>query len=181
MKPVFVGIGIILICAIIVVSLSFFRFSKDFSRSYSIPSKIEAIVVLTGGKGRLQFALKLFEQYQPKVLFIAGAGTGLSSIFSKEELEKNDASKIVLDQRSRSTYQNAEEAKAYMTEHGIRSFVLVTSNYHMKRAFFLFREIFPSNIEIIPYAIEVDHVSFKIALSEYIKYYWQRWTKENRF
>lgn len=177
-------IAAIFLFIIVIIVISFWRFSLEFYRVYSLPSQIEAIVVLTGGKGRLQYALKLLEQSQAKVLFIAGAGTGLSFIFSKEELESMDLSKIYLDQKSQSTVQNALEAKNYMIQQGMSSLVLVTSNYHMKRAFFLFRDIFPSNIEIIPYAIESENFdlnnwwqmpgSLKIAFLEYLKYGWYR-------
>jgi len=162
----------------------FWSFCQSFYEE--TPSEVpqaESIVVLTGGKGRLSQALKLLPSSNAKLLFISGVGpqVTLGSIFSQEELSGADISKIYLDPRSTSTYQNALEARQYLIEKGVLSVILVTSNYHMKRAFFIFREVFPPNMELIPYAIHSDNFpkewwkhsqTIKIALMEFVKYSW---------
>ena len=109
----------------------------------------------------------------------------LGSIFSEEELSGTDTSKIYLDPKSTSTYQNALEARSYLIQQGVLSVILVTSNYHMKRAFFIFREVFPSNMDILPYPISSENFTpeewwrhpqtIKIALTEFVKLGWYQY------
>lgn len=165
----------------------FFDFSKDFSRiQQPTVQDHSTIIVLTGGKGRLSQALKLFKDTKAETLFIAGAGSRatLTSIFSESELVDVDTTKIVLEKESTSTYENAIQAKHFLIEKGTNSVILVTSNYHMKRAYTIFREVFPDNVDIISYAIESDNFpldrwwkeprSFKIAILEFLKYWGYR-------
>ncbi len=180
LKKILVGL---VVGVVLGVGYLFFDFSKDFIQ-ISTPSlqESEVIVVLTGGKGRLFQALKLFNESKAGLLFIAGAGSRatLASIFTDEELSGVDTTKIYLENESTSTYENALQAKRVLVERKVRSVVLVTSNYHMKRAYFIFREVFPDNVNIIANAIESDNFpidrwwkepkSFKIAILEFIKY-----------
>ncbi|HBQ20394.1 MAG TPA: hypothetical protein DD708_00495 [Deltaproteobacteria bacterium] len=172
----------LLFLSIILIFLSAVGFSfSDFYQSLSNPNftetpSVDAVVALTGGRGRLSQALKLFTESKATVLFISGARnrTSVQAIFSSEELEKIDISKIYLEQESTSTYQNALQTRNYIIQHSLGSAILVTSNYHMKRAFFIFRELFPDNVEIIPYAVDATSISWKVIFLEYLKYYWYR-------
>ena len=95
-----------------------------------------------------------------------------------------DKNRIILENLADSTYENALFVRDILVEKGIRSMVLVTSNYHMKRALYIFQEIFPNNIRIIPHAIESENFDLntwwknpnglRIALLEYAKYFWYR-------
>ncbi len=177
----FILLGII----VILKGYWFWSFCQSFYEE--LPSEVpqaEGIVALTGGKGRLSQALKLLPSSNARLLFISGVGphVTLQSIFSEEELSGIDMTKIYLDPKSTSTYQNALEARSHLIEKGVLSVILVTSNYHMKRAFFIFREVFPPNMDIIPYAISSDNFNpkewwrhpqtIRIALIEFVKYSW---------
>lgn len=162
------------------LGFSFYEFSLSFHEYGVVPRiKVDAVVVLTGGKGRLSPALKLFSNLGAEWFLISGVGekNSLNSIFSDDELQDIDLAKIILEKQSRSTYQNALFAKDILIEKGVRSVLLMTSNYHMKRALFVFRSIFPENIQCIPYGIEsATGVGLKLAILEYLKYQWYRWT-----
>jgi uncharacterized SAM-binding protein YcdF (DUF218 family) len=171
----------------IFIAFSFYEFSLGFYDDYSV-QKSDAVVVLTGGRGRLSPALKLFTETDSKWFLIAGVGEkiSLNSIFSSNELNNVDPEKIILEKYSRSTYQNAIHARDILLEKGVRSVILVTSTYHIKRALLIFRSIFPENVYIIPYAVESDNFlsenwwktakGLKLAILEYLKYQWYRWT-----
>ncbi|MBI3019210.1 MAG: YdcF family protein [Deltaproteobacteria bacterium] len=184
MKKLYLLLGLIVI-VVVVKGYWFWSFCQSFYEEAppEIP-QAESIVALTGGKGRLSQALKLLPSSNARLLFISGVGpqVDLQSIFSEEELSGVDASKIYLDPKSTSTYQNALEARHYLIQQGVLSVILVTSNYHMKRSFFIFREVFPPNMNIIPYPIHSDNFNpeewwrhpptVKIALTEFVKYGW---------
>lgn len=170
------------------IAFSFYEFSLSFDEDYS-PKKsgVDAVVVLTGDRGRLSPALKFFRETEAKWFLIAGVGekSSLNSIFSSEELNNVDQEKILLEKYSRSTYQNATYAREILLEKGVQSLILVTSNYHVKRALFIFRAIFPENVQIIPYGVESGNFmdswwksakGVKLAILEYLKYQWYRWT-----
>ena len=178
---------LLVLLGIIVILKGYWFWSFCQSFYEGAPAEIpqaESIVVLTGGKGRLSQALKLLPSSNARLLFISGVDphVTLQSIFSQEELSGIDVSKIYLDPKSTSTYQNALEARHYLIEKRVSSVILVTSNYHMKRAFFIFREVFPPNIDIIAYPIRSDNFppeewwrhppAVKIALTEFVKYSW---------
>lgn len=184
--------GIVSVVALVLASFvgfSFYEFSLSFYE-YDVAqkSKIDAVVVLTGGRGRLSPALKLFSNEEADWFLISGVGekNSLNSIFSDDELRDIDPEKIILEKQSRSTYQNALFAKDILIEKGVRSVLLVTSNYHMKRALFVFRSLFPENIQCIPSSVESDNFNLetwwkggaglKLAILEYLKYQWYRWT-----
>jgi len=162
------------------LGFSFYEFSLSFHEYQVVQKpKVDAVMVLTGGRGRLSPALRLFSEVNADWFLISGVGekNSLNSIFSADELEGIDPEKIILEKQSRSTYQNAAFAKDILVEKGVRSVILVTSSYHMKRALFIFRSVFPENIELIPYGVESDRgVGLKLAILEYLKYQWYHWT-----
>ena len=164
-------------------------FSSSFYEHYQIAHvEPDAVIVLTGGKGRLSSALALFKEADAKFLFILGVSktAALESIFSQGELSGVKTENIVLDKASQTTYENALYAKDYLDERTVESVVLVTSNYHMKRALFIFESVLPANINIIPYAIGSENFqlndwwlhpkSLKLAFAEYLKYGWFKLT-----
>lgn len=173
----------------IFTAFSFYEFSLSFYDDYSLQKyEVDAVAVLTGGRGRLSPALRLFTETNSKWFLIAGVGEkiSLTSIFSSNELNNVDPEKIILEKYSRSTYQNATYARDILLEKGVRSVILVTSTYHIKRALLIFRSIFPENVYVLPYAVESDNFlsenwfrsakGLKLAILEYLKYQWYRWT-----
>lgn len=163
---------------LILLGISFLNFSLSF---YDLPptdavlQNKDAVVVLTGGKGRLTKALQIFTKTSAKWFLISGVGeaTSIESIFSKQELQGIDYNRVILERESKSTLENAEFALDLLLERRVRSVILVTSNYHMTRALYIFQNIFPDNIEIIPYMVESD-ITLRFSLTEYFKYWWYR-------
>lgn len=113
----------------------------------------EAIVVLTGGKGRLETALILLAEGKGSMLFISGAGKEVairdvierSSPATQIALRKRFSGKlpIVIGSDAENTIGNAGETKKWLAATGYKSLLLVTSNYHMPRSLVEFRAAMP--------------------------------------
>lgn len=120
-------------------------------------TKAEAIVVLTGGQGRVEHGLSMLAAGAAPVLFISGVGERTSQqqileVSASPETRQRileAGGEIVLDRFARSTVSNADQSASFIRERGIHSIRLVTANYHMKRALHEFREASPS-LTIMP-------------------------------
>jgi len=147
-----------------------------------------AIVSLAGGPGRLGKGLDLLDEGKADVLLLSGTGKGatLEDIFPGRDLSSLAGGKVILlESRSTSTYENAIEAWAVLAARGeVSEIVLLTSNYHMLRSEFVFRKVFPRDVEIRIYPVEAENVapgrwwkdgkSRRIVFNEYLKYLWYR-------
>ena len=115
----------------------------------------DAIVVLTGGSGRLDAGFSLLARRQAKKLFVSGVyrGVDVDRLLQLSRHNPEDLNCCVnLGYAADSTAGNAVETAAWMAAAGYRSLRLVTANYHMPRALFEFRNAMP-DIEIIPHAV----------------------------
>ena len=115
----------------------------------------DAIVVLTGGRKRIKTGFELLaEKKAPKLLI-----SGVSTHQSKDRLMRQARAKrgikkqqVFIDYKAGTTVENALFSSKWIQKHGIKSIVLVTSTYHMRRSLLEFRSRMP-NLEITPYAI----------------------------
>jgi len=115
----------------------------------------DAIVVLTGGSGRMREGLELLARHRAKKLFVSGVYRGVEvqelltiSQQSPRELECC----VVLGYEADNTSGNAIETAQWMGEQGYRSLRLVTASYHMPRSLLEFRRAMP-DVEIVPHPI----------------------------
>lgn len=166
--------------------LLFIRFALNaVSMANSVCGKADAIVAITGGQGRLEEALKLFRSGKARYLILSGvdASAALKDIFFMETWKKRRLPPgIILERRSANTYENALETKGIAEALGLKSLILVTSLYHMKRALYTFKRIIPG-MKVCSYTVESknfkrewwkDSRSIYILLTEFIKFYWYR-------
>jgi uncharacterized SAM-binding protein YcdF (DUF218 family) len=120
----------------------------------------DAIVVLTGGRLRLEAGLALLAAGKGKRLFISGVnprvdrGVLLRALGPAAERE---ARCIVLGRRSDDTAGNATETADWMRRQDYTSLRLVTSWYHMRRALLEFRRAMP-RLTIVPQPVFATHV-----------------------
>jgi uncharacterized SAM-binding protein YcdF (DUF218 family) len=122
------------------------------------PGSPEAIVVLTGARGRIPRAVQLLRQRDDGLLLISGAGKGIS----KKELlnQQGDSAagvtqyweRIEVEDLATSTIENAKETAKFLRERKIEKVILVTSDYHMPRALEIFRRVYPA-VEYFPYPV----------------------------
>ena len=140
----------------------------------------DAIIVPTGGYGRLLSGVDLLRAGQAERLFISGVYTGvtLSQLLGKPESMLPDCC-VDIGYSADDTYQNAEETAAWMAEHDYHSLRLVTGSYHMPRAILEFRHAMP-DVRLVanptfPQHVKVDdwwryRGTAGLLASEYAKY-----------
>ena len=160
---------------------------KILSTIKYISKKSSDIVILTGGTNRIKDGLKIVNKFEKSSTFnskilVSGTGKG----FTKMSLAKNidfDFNLIEccieLDSISTNTYSNAFETLKWAEKNNISEFILITSNYHMPRAFLEFKYRMP-NLKIFTYPITPkkhninnwlsSFQTFSLVLSEYCKF-----------
>ena len=96
----------------------------------------DAVVVLTGGRHRIEEGIALLNSGIGKKLFISGVSkrSSLADIEKKSKVKINDAQHIDLGYEATDTIGNAAEIKKWVEDNHIGSIRLVTSNYHLTRA-----------------------------------------------
>lgn len=137
--------------------------------------KADAIIVLTGAKGRIDTGLHLLSKGYGQHLFISGVGqnTALSDLskflsFFPSDQVKTLESLITLGHEADSTEGNAVESLEWIKQNHYKRIILVTSNYHMLRSLYLFKHFIP-DITIIPYPL-INNVNSQLIFLEYNKY-----------
>ena len=131
-------------------------------KEYS-PKRASNIVILTGGSNRIRDGLKIIKNLESSAiintkLLISGTGKGFTISNVKKLLPKNKSLNlflkccIELDNKSQNTHSNAIETLKWAKKNNIKTFILITSNYHMPRAFLEFKAKMP-NFKIIAHPI----------------------------
>ena len=138
--------------------------------------KVDAIVVITGGKGRIEHATSLLAQNKGNRLLIAGADPAVRKVDLVHRLggrERLFECCIDLGSESVDTRSNAEEAKRWLERRRYRSMRLVTSDWHMRRARYEFNRTHDGDVEIVPDAVRTEP-NFMTLFAEYNKYLLRR-------
>lgn len=152
------------------------QISKDQT---SLTQKSDAIIVLTGAKGRIDVGLHLLQQKQADHLFISGVGYKVEledlskylTSFPASQV-KNIKNSITLGHFANTTEENAIESSVWVKQNNFNKIILVTSNYHMPRSLYLFKKYMPE-VTIIPYSFTKEmniKASLNIAFLEYNKF-----------
>lgn len=129
------ALAIGLLVAALFFGLAFFTGHVLLAQS-KMPQKADAIVVVTGGQGRLDQAVQLFKKGYGKKLLISGVHPNYSDQTLRSKLRlTNDqiACCIDLDRRALNTVANATQTAQWAQRNKLNSLILVTSAYHMPR------------------------------------------------
>lgn len=118
-----------------------------------------AIIVLTGGRGRLAAALDLLERDRAERLFVSGVyrGVDVKTLLRVFQRMPSDLEDRVGIGDAVNTAGNAAESAAWIRRHDITSIRLVTASYHMPRSLLEFRHALP-DIAIVPHPIFSENV-----------------------
>ncbi len=159
--------------------LIFNTFPKKYYFTNLVSSKYNsAIIVLTGGKGRIEKGIDLYKNGHGSYLFISGVFHE-SELEIKQQIERqvfNHNCCVVYDKNATSTLENAYEVKNWLVENPeIENLILVSSYYHLPRSFIIFKntigekKIFLSPAE---YQLKVNNNIFfhiKLIFLEFVK------------
>jgi uncharacterized SAM-binding protein YcdF (DUF218 family) len=106
----------------------------------------DAIVVLTGGRFRLESGIDLLEAHRARKLFISGVNQHVDRAALLRvlgPLPDSASCCIVLGHDAADTYGNARETAGWMQREGYHSLRLVTSWYHIPRSRLEFERAMP--------------------------------------
>jgi len=120
----------------------------------------------TDGVDRILVAEKLYQLNKTKYVLISGA-TGYirqsilpeSIPLKKYLLYTVPENSILIDDKSRNTYENAVESLKICKEHSLKKVYLMTSAFHMYRSYYVFLHVLnqmglEQEITIIPYSVD---------------------------
>ncbi len=163
--------------------IGLFWFAMDMPRKVSGNlGATDAVVVLTGGAGRLSAGVDLLAQGRARKLFVSGVYRGVD-VAQILRLVKKQGTELeccmVLGHDADDTRGNALETALWMAGEGFRSLRLVTANYHMRRSLLEFNRLMPE-ISIIPHPVFPEGFrhgewplrlgNVKLVAGEYVKY-----------
>ncbi len=161
----------------------FIWFAQNIARDTpTSPTPTDAIVVLTGGSGRLHAGLDLLANGYGKKLFVSGVyrGVDVDALLRISQQEPGNLECCInLGYQAGNTHGNADETAQWMQEQGYTTLRLVTANYHMRRSLLEFRRMMPWAI-VHPHPVQPETVPIqrwwrsiratRLLLSEYTKY-----------
>jgi uncharacterized SAM-binding protein YcdF (DUF218 family) len=136
----------------------------------------DAIVVLTGGPGRIDRGLDLLEQGKARRMLISGVAREVRPAELAAQSGRDAAlfeCCIDLGREAVDTRSNAEETARWLKRHKFATARLVTTDWHMPRAGFELSRRVGKSIDIIDDAISSDP-NFRQLFTEYNKYLLRR-------
>ncbi|HEX9023345.1 MAG TPA: YdcF family protein [Geobacteraceae bacterium] len=170
----------LLVIALLAIAMLFIDFTyKTFSyRPREV--KVDAIVVLAGGKGRVEEGVRLYRERKATWLFFVGVDPSVRrSDLYRPQPGDPPPDGVVLEKASRNTLENAIYGREVIMRRDVRSILLITSRYHMKRASILLRNALPRDVAIYAYPVDSRNLqeawwnhggSFHLLFSEFYKY-----------
>jgi uncharacterized SAM-binding protein YcdF (DUF218 family) len=150
-----------------------------FSVTLGSPAKdqrTDAVIAITGGPGRIEHGIDILSQGLAKRMLIAGTDP---SVTKRDLIRRLKGKKQLLDccvdlgSESVDTRSNAEEADRWLAKRGYKSFRLVTSDWHMRRARYEFRRVMGNKYVVIPDAVRTQP-NLMTLFGEYNKYLLRR-------
>ncbi|WP_276353935.1 YdcF family protein [Cohnella caldifontis] len=130
--------------AMLILSLLFFYFFGRFLVVNETPRKSDAIILLSGGAGRLEKGVELLnEGYAGRMIVTKTDGRGPGEIRMRAILRAGvPADSVIPDYDATSTYTNAVNSRRIMERNGFASALVVSSTYHMRRVQYIFDKVY---------------------------------------
>ena len=135
-------------------------FYQILSRNFN-PEKADLIVVFPGAPGRIPAAYDLLQNGYADNLAAPGITLKNLKRYDKK-YGSSHAGKHILDNKSRTTFEDALYARLVVEKNDFKSIILVTSNYHLPRSYFLLRTLltgFDVDLKIYGVAKNDDYVT----------------------
>ncbi len=153
----------------------FLWFSLALPGPAPIDRRTDAVIVLTGGEGRLKRGLAVIEAGSGQRMLVSGVGrqTTRRQLAAAAGLRVGQLDTTDLGYEAVDTRSNAEETARWMAQHRFRSLRLVTSAGHMRRARLELARALGPGITVLPDAVPIEPRAPSIAW-EYSKYLLRR-------
>ncbi len=140
------------------------------------PNTADLIVVLTGGDGRVRLGVDLLAAGVAPKLLVSGVFDSMTDERFMETWRESEAffaCCITLGRYARDTRGNAQEAAAWLQGNGGMRVLLVTSDYHLRRALLEFHHHLPPETEVLALSVATDRFNPKVlaeSFAESVKY-----------
>jgi uncharacterized SAM-binding protein YcdF (DUF218 family) len=159
----------------LLLALGFVLFGVSLAKPAG-DEKTQAVVVLTGGKGRIERGMAVLKRGDARRMLISGADPSVTRADLARRLGRGTLGTlrccVDLGSEAVDTRSNAEEARRWMARRGYTSVRLVTSDWHMRRAAYEFRQELP-DVRIVEDAVPT-RPSLWLLFLEYNKYLLRR-------
>ena len=118
---------------------------------------VDVIIILGGDSERIPYGAKLYKSnYSDKIIISGDKEAG-----KKQAIESGITLKVViLEDKSTTTCENAKFSRSIMLQNNFTSAIVVSSPYHMRRASWLFGDVFKNDNITLLYS-PVDNSWFK--------------------
>lgn len=133
--------------------------------------KTDAVVVLTGGEGRIPRGLEVLRKRWAKRLLVSGVDRDVKAHEFALEYKVTPAEMgccVTLGFRAYDTRSNARETSQWLARHKFRSVRLVTTDWHMRRAALDLESELHGNVRLVRDAVP-SQPSLRILFLEYHK------------
>ena len=132
----------------------------------------DAVIVPTGGPGRIEQGLAAVRAGQAKEMFVSGVARQVTTDEFAAEYDVPTAVMdccVTLGYGAVDTRGNAKEAAEWVAERGHRTVRLVTTDWHIRRTLSEFRDTMPPGVRILPDAVP-SNPSLTTLFAEYNKH-----------
>ncbi|MEX0343106.1 MAG: YdcF family protein [Erythrobacter sp.] len=155
---------------VLVYAFGFLGFAVSLPKPVA-GERTDAVIVLTGGPGRIARGLDIVEQELAKELFVSGVDPDVTPAEFAAEFDVSRRTMeccVKLGYLAVDTRSNAGEAAQWLRENDAGSVRLVTTDWHMARASSEFSETLPPDMRVVEDAV-VSHPNLATLFLEYNK------------
>ncbi|MFL6734621.1 MAG: YdcF family protein [Sphingomicrobium sp.] len=162
---------------LLLYALGFILFAVTLSGPAPLTSsRTDAAVVLTGGSGRLERAIEVLRHRKAGRLLVSGADPAVTKADLARRIPRSTKLMhccVDLDSAPVDTRTNAEETQRWLDRRHYESVRLITSDWHMRRAYYDFRRVLGPDYRIVVDGVPTEP-SFLTLFAEYNKYLLRR-------
>ncbi|UZK65300.1 YdcF family protein [Sphingomonas sp. M1-B02] len=143
--------------------------------------KTDAIVVLTGGPGRIDRGLQVLQAKDAKRMLVSGVDPDVrpGELAAEYKIDRGLMRCCIdLGWQAVDTRSNADETAKWVTRHGFKSVRLVTTDWHMPRARMELAQLLGGDVDVIGDGVR-SRPNWNVLFREYHKYLVRRialWT-----
>lgn len=156
--------------------LGFALFVVTLPRAAPAGLTTDAIIVLTGARGRIPHGLDLLQKKRARIMLISGVAPEVRPQELAAEYKTDPAlfdCCIELGKVATDTKSNAQESAAWIREHKVKTIRLVTSDWHVPRAAYDLRSSIGDSAEVVVDAVPTNS-GLSVLFREYNKYLLRR-------
>ena len=156
--------------AVLVYAFGFLAFAVSLPKPVS-GQRTDAVIVLTGGPGRIARGLEVVDEGLAEQMFVSGVDPEVTPAEFATEFDvprRTMECCVKLGYLAVDTRSNAGEAAQWLKEHDYTSVRLVTTDWHMARAGSEFAETLPPQVRVVEDAV-TSHPNLATLFLEYNK------------